>query len=69
MELNPELPTPTNDDENKAVPPLYICTHRDAPHLCALWDQHPRNPTHYAGVTRNTPCRFCGHTGTLRKVN
>lgn len=57
------------DEEEKGIPPLYVCVHRNAPTLCALWDQHPSHATAYVNVTPRTPCRFCGHTGTLRKAN
>ena len=58
------------DEEEKPIPPLYICIHRNDPAHCDLWDQHPRSrPTVYENVTPETPCRFCGHIGTLQKVN
>jgi hypothetical protein len=54
--------------EKKAIPPLYICIHRSDP-VCNVRHPHPAGPTVYYNVADDTPCRYCGHTGTLRKVN
>lgn len=56
------------DEEEKAIPPLYICIHRNDP-KCNDKHPHPPGPTVYDNVTDDTPCRYCGHTGILRKVN
>jgi hypothetical protein len=58
----------TKDAEKKATPPLYICDHRNDP-ACNGKHPHPPGPTVYYNVTDDTPCRYCGHTKTLRKVN
>ena len=58
----------SDDDESKTIPPLYICIHRNDP-KCNDKHPHPPNPIVYDNVTRNTPCLYCGHTGTLRRVN
>lgn len=66
---NPDIQgSDTDDDEDKAIPPLYICIHIKDP-KCNNKHPHPPNPTVYYNVTKNTPCRYCGHTGTLRRVN
>ncbi|HEU5381657.1 MAG TPA: hypothetical protein VFV38_40070 [Ktedonobacteraceae bacterium] len=58
----------TENGDRKATPPLYICVHRSDP-ACNARHPHPAGPTVYYNVTGDTPCRYCGHTGTLRKVN
>jgi len=58
-----------DDDEDKHVPsPLYMCSCKKDPN-CNSKHPHPADPIVYSHVTRDTPCRFCGHTGTLYKVN
>ncbi len=68
---SPDLVGDNDDDddgEEKAIPPLYICIHRNDPR-CNDLHPHPPHATVYDNVTRDTPCRYCGHTETLRRVN
>ncbi len=56
------------DEKKKPGPPLYICTCRNDPQ-CNSRHPHPSGATVYMNYTSQTPCRFCGHVGTLQRVN
>ncbi len=53
MASDQKLNTSGNDEEEKTIPPLYICIHRNAPNLCDLWDQHPRGSTAFKGIEQS----------------
>ena len=56
------------DEKKKPGPPLYICICRNDPQ-CNNLHPHPLGPKVYVNYTPQTPCRFCGHVGTLQRVN